>query len=126
MTKLTPFDFVNSITFKKDEDLLTQESERQYIPFLINRALSYFPDTVLYANDMNQYPSLDKYVQYKYYLHAIPRRKRFAKWGKKINDEDVVSVSKVYQLNTQKATEMLRVLSEEQLKTIRDISNSLG
>lgn len=124
-SKPTPFDFVNDITYGK-RDIYREDTERAYIPFIINRALSYFPDTVMYANDINLIHFLDKYVQYKYFLHAIPRRRRFAKWGKKINDEDVVSVSKVYQLSSSKAAEILPLLSEDQLRTIRDISNSLG
>lgn len=123
--KTTPFDFVNDITFGKN-DIYSEETARSYIPFMVNRALSYFPDTVFYANDMNLVHFLDKYVQYKYFLHAIPKRRRFAKWGRKLNDEDVVSVSKVYQLSLVKAAEILPLLSEEQLKSIRDISNSLG
>lgn len=124
-SKTGPFDFVNDITYGK-KDIFSEDTQRAYVPFLINRALSYFPDTVMYANDMNLVHFLDKYVQYKYFLHAIPRRRRFAKWGKKINDEDVVSVSKVYQLSPSKAAEILPILSEDQLKTVRDISNSLG
>ncbi len=123
--KTSPFDFVNDITYGK-KDIFSEETQRAYVPFIINRALSYFPDTVLYANDMNLVHFLDKYVQYKYFLHAIPSRRRFAKWGKKVNDEDVVSVSRVYQLNLSKAAEILPTLSEEQLKTIKDISNSLA
>jgi hypothetical protein len=125
MAKTNPFDFVNDITYGK-KDIFSEETQRSYVPFMINRALSYFPDTVLYANDMNLVHFLDKYVQYKYFLHAIPKRRRFAKWGKKINDEDVVSVSKVFQLSTSKAAEILPTLSEEQLSSIRNISNSLG
>jgi hypothetical protein len=125
MAMTNPFDFVNDITYGK-KDIFSEETQRSYVPFMINRALSYFPDTVLYANDMNLVHFLDKYVQYKYFLHAIPKRRRFAKWGKKINDEDVVSVSKVFQLSTSKAAEILPTLSEEQLSSIRNISNSLG
>jgi hypothetical protein len=124
-SKLNPFDFVNDITFGK-KDIFSDETQRAYIPFMVNRALSYFPDTVFYAHDMNLVHFLDKYVQYKYFLHAIPKRRRFAKWGRKINDEDVVSVSKVYQLSTEKAAELIKVLTPEQLNGIRDISNSLG
>lgn len=120
-----PFLFVNSITYGKD-DIFSDETARSYVPFLINRALSYFGDTILYANDMNLTPSLDKYAQYKYYLHAIPRRRRFAKWGKKFNNEDVVGVSKVLQLSAQKAAEVIPLLNEDQLKAIRDINTSLG
>lgn len=124
-SKPTPFDFVNDITFGK-RDIYSDETQRSYIPFIVNRGLSYYADCVLYANDMNLVHFLDKYVQYKYFLHAIPKRRRFAKWGKKINDEDVVSVSKVMQLSPSKAAEVVPLLSEEQLQTVRDISNSLG
>lgn len=125
MNKTTPFSFINSITYTK-QDIFDDETEKYYVPFIVNRGLSYYVDTVFYANDMNLVHFLDKYVQFKYYLHAIPKRRRFAKWGRKINNEDVVSVSKVYQLNLEKAAEIVKLLSPEQLNSIRDISNSLG
>ena len=45
---MKPFDFVNSINVSKD-NLIEKDPncEKDYVPFLTNRALSYFPDTVI-------------------------------------------------------------------------------
>ena len=51
--KLT--DFLNSINHTKD-DLFSDDdeyAEKLYQGFVVNRSLSYFPDTVFHANEMN-------------------------------------------------------------------------
>ena len=55
---MNPFDFVNSINNGKyvmDNDA----KEQAYTPFLVNRALSYFPDTIAAANRANMMHDAD-------------------------------------------------------------------
>ena len=56
---MTPFDFLNAINeTKKDifrEDPLAQ---KDYSAFMVNRGLSYFPDTIMFANEMNKNASI--------------------------------------------------------------------
>lgn len=118
--KVTPFDFLNSITYGKN-DIYSEETKGQYVPYIINNSLSYFPDTVLYANDMNMYPDLPKYFQYKYFLSSIAKRRRFSKWAKKIDDEDVDLISEIYEVSRQKAEEIRSVLTPAQLETLRNL-----
>ena len=57
-------------------------SEKSYAPYLTNKSLSYFTDTLLYANEMNKYHFLDNKLQYEFFLNSIRKKKRFAKWAK--------------------------------------------
>lgn len=121
---MKPFDFVNSINFTKknlmrgsDNDEL---SEKSYAPFLTNKSLSYFTDTLLYANEMNRMHFLDNKLQYEFFLNSIRKKKRFAKWAKADKNDDLVMVSEYYQISLSKAKEAIRLLSTEQLSTIRN------
>ena len=125
--KISPFDFINSITFTK-QNILTDETEKQYVPFIINRGLSYFPDTVLYANEMNLNHELTKRAQYLYFLNTIPKRKRFSKWAKKIGSDSIELVMRLYEVNDRRAADILSVLSPEQLESLTQLEagNSNG
>lgn len=78
------FDYLNAINTTK-KDLMKEDplSEKDYVPFMINRGLSYFPDTIMYANEMNKYSSIPKDWQFAFYMHSIKPKKRFSKWHKK-------------------------------------------
>ena len=121
---MKPFDFVNSINFTKknlmrgsDNDEL---SEKSYAPYLTNKSLSYFTDTLLYANEMNRMHFLDNKLQYEFFLNSIRKKKRFAKWAKADKNDDLVMVSEYYQISLSKAKEAIRILTQEQLSTIRN------
>ena len=119
---MSPFDFLNAINFTK-EDLFEKDSQssKDYKPFIINRGLSYFPDTVFYANQMNQHPGLDKDMQFFFFLNIISRKKRFSKWSKKdAETESLELVKEYYGYSSEKATEALKVLSEENLIMIKE------
>lgn len=118
-----PFDYVNSITLGKNNMMRDTENdvlaEKEYNPWIVNKALSYFPDTVLMANDMNMYHDLDKRPQYEYLLNMIRRNKRWAKWVKDEGSEDLDLVIKAYNCNPTVAREYLKLLTREQLDAIR-------
>ena len=122
----SPFDFLNSINNTK-EDLIgdSEANEKDYIPFLVNRGLSYFPDTILMANLMNQYGHLDKKLQYSYYLNGIKKRNRYAKWGKTETPENLEVIKKYYNYSDSKAIEALKCLSEAQIDEIKKIVESV-
>lgn len=115
------FDFLNSINDTK-VDLLRKDplSEKDYVPFMVNRGLSYFGDTVMYANEMNQHASIPKKWQYEFYLHGIKKKKRFSKWHKKDpSAEDVKLIMTEYNYSAKRAQEALSILTQEQLKELR-------
>jgi len=80
----SPFDFAKSVTHTK-ESLYTHETlfQKEYVPFMVNRALSNSPQTALFADAVNQYPYLDKKLQYDFYMHGIPKQRGYSKWFKK-------------------------------------------
>lgn len=123
MSKTNPFDFVESINTTK-VDLMRgtendQLAEKSYVPYITNMALSFFPDTVLYANYMNGNYHLDNRLQYSFLLNIIRTkvRRHRGKWKK---EEDVVlnMISSVYGYSIPKAKAALQILSPEQIKTI--------
>jgi hypothetical protein len=95
------------------------QTEKAYAPFVVNRCMSYFPDTLLHANEMNRLNFLDKKVQYDYYLRSIRSRKRFSKWFKKEDSEDIDRVKQYYGYSDKRAREAIRILTPEQLKNIK-------
>ena len=118
---MKPFDFVNSINVSKD-NLIEKDPncEKDYVPFLTNRALSYFPDTVLYANVMNGYPFLSNKLQYEYLLNSIRPKRRFSKWAKRDESENIKALSRYYGYSMKKAEEVLPIFSQEQIDTIKE------
>ena len=123
------FDYINSITFDKTDLYKDSLIKSGYNPYLVNRFLSYFPDTIFYSNEMNKFHNvIPKEYQYKFYLYAIPKRKRFIEWDKKeASFYDNISVIKdYYQYSTRKAIEVLSVLNEEQLNIIKAKLNKGG
>ena len=120
---MKPFDYVNSINFTKKNLMRNtandELAEKDYVPFLTNKSLSYFTDTLLYANEMNRYHFLDKKLQYEFYLNSIRKKKRFAKWAKADNNDEVMMVQEFYKFSPQKAKAALKVLSPEQKNIIK-------
>ena len=118
MTELK--DWLNSVNFTKD-DLIDDDPDtiKNYPPYIVNRCLSGHLDTVLYANEMNLHPNLDKDMQYQFYLNSLRKRKRFSPWIKKDKIQDLDIVKQYYGYSNEKASQALRILSKEQLDYIR-------
>lgn len=120
---MSPFDYANSITHNKKDLMKGTENdelaEKSYSPFLVNKALSYFPDTILYANEVNKFSNLDNKLQYYYLLNSIRPQKRFAKWVKKQDSDDIEAVKQYYGYNYSKALQALSLLSTDQIAMIK-------
>jgi len=112
-------EILNSINFSKKNLLTTTEEEKEYTPFVINRCLSYFPDTLLHANEMNRLPFLDKRLQYEYYMKSIRPRKRFSKWLKRETNDDIGIIKEYFGMSEKKAREALSVLSPQDIKSMK-------
>jgi hypothetical protein len=118
---MTPFDFINAINDTKKNLFLDPQAQKDYNAYIINRGLSYFPDTILYANEMNQRSSIDKDWQFFFYLNSIPKKKRFSKWAKKdAETKSLQLVMEYYKYSSEKAKEVLNILSPEQLKMMEE------
>jgi len=112
-------DFLTAINQTKknlmDEDPMT---ENEYHPFVVNRTLSYFLDTVLYANEANIRNTADKKLQFDLLLNSIRSNRRFSRWLKPDEDEDIDAIKEYYGYSNQKAKEVLGLLTGEQLSFI--------
>ena len=116
---MSPFDFVNSITYNKQDLFEDPQAEKDYVPFLVNRALSYFPDTILYANAMNN-PNIPKQWQFEFLRNSVSKRKRFSKWAKKTAvSDDIRAVQEFYKYSTEKALEVISILSRDEIEFIK-------
>jgi hypothetical protein len=118
---MNPFDFVNSINDKTgnliDRDF---DKEKQYIPFVINRAFSQFPDTVMAANSMNTFPHLDKKLQYDFLYNSIKKRKRFSRWPKAEWDEEIGGmICEYYNVSKYRAREYMALMTEEDIEYLK-------
>ena len=110
-------DILPSILERK-KDIL--DNPKDYNPFMINRALSYHPDCIFEANEMNLLSNLDRKLQYSFYLNSIrPARRQFAKWAKPVHNQDLDSIKTYFGYGDSEAIAALSVLTEEQLATIR-------
>lgn len=113
-------DWLNSINQTKknliDEDPLL---EKEYSPYIINRCLSGYIDSILYANEMNRYHFLPKKLQYDFFINTLRKRKRYTPWIQKDKIEDLEYVKKYYGYSNEKAKEALKILTREQLNFIK-------
>ena len=120
----SPFDYVNAINFTK-HDLMTgtendELAESGYVPFLTNRSLSNFPDTILYANEMNMKHHLDSKLQFHYLINSIRPKKRFSKWAKRQDSDDFEAVKEYFKYNNTKTEQAISLLTPEQITKIKN------
>lgn len=130
---MSPFDFITSINEKKSylfEDAVADNSgeaadldsmDRKYPPFMVNRGLSYFIDTIMLANEMNTRFDMSKKMQYDFLYHGVRKKKRFSKWFKKAKDnEDIELIKEAYGFNRQRAEEVYDLIDIEALRKYMD------
>lgn len=113
-------DYLNAINVNKEPLLDESESytKQSYPPFVVTRCLSYFPDTLFAANEMNSRPHLDSKMHFDFLRGAVRPRKRFSKWLKREEDSRVVALIEYYGFSSRKAREALVVLSEAEVEWI--------
>jgi hypothetical protein len=120
---MSPFDFVNAINMSKKDMIRESENpelaEKSYNPFLVNRAMSYFIDTILYANEMNVNNTVEKQLQNDYLINSIRKGKRFSKWSKTIEEPDVQCVQEYYNISYKRALEACSILTKEHIDLIK-------
>jgi hypothetical protein len=103
------------------------DNEKDYKPFLVNRALSYHMDCILYANMMNLNPQLDGKLQYQYFLNTVRSMKRkFQPWQKQEAIKDLECVKEFFGYSDEKAKEALRILSDEDISYIKEKTDKGG
>ena len=116
---MNPFKFTDAINYTKEDIMIDDITEKAYNPFLINRSLSYFPDTVLAANEMNRNHHIDNRLQFDFFINIIRKRKRFSKWFKPEEICALESVKEYYGYSNEKARQILTLLSTEQINELK-------
>tara|TARA_A100001234_G_scaffold181967_1_gene164838 strand:+ start:239 stop:607 length:369 start_codon:yes stop_codon:yes gene_type:complete len=109
-------DWLNSINFNK-EDLT--EHTKDYPPYIVNRCLSGHLDCIMFANEMNLHHHLDKDMQYSFYLNTLRKKKRFSPWLRKDKVQDLECVKQYYGYSNEKASQALKILTNEQITYIK-------
>lgn len=121
-------DYLNAINYSK-KDLFDTEDEyvsKEYTPFIVNKCLSYFPDTIHAVNEVNIRSHMDKKMQFHFLSSIIRPRKRFSKWIKKEKYDNIELIKKYYGYSNRRAEEALPLLSDSQLSEIKESMNVGG
>ena len=113
-------DWLNSINDTK-KNLIEEDPSlvSEYPPYIINRCLSGHLDCILFANEMNKYPHLDKDLQYSFLINTLRKKKRFSPWLRKDNVKDLECIKKYYGYSNEKASQALKILTTDQLNWIK-------
>ena len=117
---MNPFEYANSINSTKQDIMVDDIAEKGYAPYMVNKSLSYFNDTVLMANEMNRLYHLDNKLQYHFLINIVRKRKRFSKWNKPELINDVEVVKEYYGYSNDKARQILPLLTSDQIKILRE------
>ena len=113
-------DWLNSINQTKQNLIDENPSlEKEYPPYIVNRCFSGHLDAVLFANEMNQYHFLPKKLQYDFLLNSLRKKKRFSPWLRKDKVKDLECVKQYYGYSNEKASQALKILTNEQITFIK-------
>ena len=121
-------DYLNAINHEKTNLMDTDDEmwEKKYPPFIVNKCLAPFPDTIFLVNEMNKHHHLDKKLQFDFLLNSLRTRKRYTPWLKASKQKNLEYVKEYYGYNNEKAKSALKILNDEQIKTIKDSLNKGG
>ena len=121
-------DYLNAINHEKKNLLDTDDEmwEKKYPPFIVNKCLAPFPDTIFLVNEMNKHHHLDKKLQFDFLLNSLRTRKRYTPWLKASKQKNLEYVKEYYGYNNEKAKSALKLLNDEQIKAIKDSLNKGG
>lgn len=122
MKKTAVFDVINNISYNKDQS----KDISDYNPFIVNKAFSLYPDTILISNEMNINHHLSKKMQHDYMFNMIRKRKRWSQWPKKLNNDAIDTIARAYNCSIGKAIAINNLLSDQQRKQIKKRYNKGG
>jgi len=120
-------DYLSSINYTKKPIMDTEDElvEKKYLPFIVNKCLSYFPDTIMQVNEMNFHSHIDKKMQFDFLSKTIRKSKRYSPWMKEELPDNIEIIKEYFGYNNRKAKEALEILSEEDIENMK-ISLSKG
>jgi hypothetical protein len=117
------FDYIKTINTKTGQLAVDDKS---YVPFVVDRAFSHYPDTLEFANKMNVRMGIDMNLHYDYYYHSVPAKSRYKGWVKSDRDYNLDLVTEYYDVSEREAINMLELLSDEQIGELRKFLNKDG
>jgi len=121
-------DYLNAINYTKEPLLDTEDDqwEKKYPPYIINKCIAPFPDSLMLVNEINQLHHLDKKLQYDFLINSLRARKRYTPWMKAKKLENLEYVKEYYGYNNEKAKSALDILNDEQISAIKIKLNKGG
>ena len=126
---MTIFDWINQmLVTKKHWDEFTEDEQKKFSPFIINRWLSMDKDFIEIVNVFQKYSigTLESREVYKWYCDVLPKGKRFNKYikGKKDKKHDkflIEIICKHYEISKIQANEYLELIDKKELKYILEM-----
>ena len=116
---MNPFEYCNAINYTKKDIMVDDVAEKAYSPYMVNRQLSYFADTVLAANEMNRNHHLDSRLQFDFLINIIRKKNRFSKWMKPQEIENLELIKEYYGYSNEKAKSVLTLLSNANIEELK-------
>jgi hypothetical protein len=116
---MNPFVFVNDINYGKKNLIVDDISEKAYNGYMVNRSLSYFADTVFFANEMNKYHHLDSKLQNDFLLNIVRKKRRFSKWIKPEENETIELIKQCYGYSHEKAHSVYPLLTSQNVQMLK-------
>ena len=117
---MNPFEYLNAINTSKKNIMVDDIAEKDYNAFMVNRGLSYFADTVLLANEMNLNHHLDSRLQFDFFINIIKKKKRFSKWLKATDIENLEVIKEYYGYSDEKAKSVLSLFNDEDINELKN------
>ena len=120
---MTIFDWVNNILIhKKHWDDFTEDEQKKFSPFIINRWLSMDIEFIEIVNFFQKYSigTLEPREVYKWYCDILPKGKRFNKYikgkkSKKYNTELVDMISNYFECSKLQTRDYLELIHKNEL-----------
>ncbi|QIG69727.1 putative clamp loader subunit DNA polymerase accessory protein [Rhizobium phage RHph_I46] len=116
----TPFDFVKSASSSIANEVLNGKLEMKgFNSFVFLRSFASFEDTVLLADEINAASGMnDRYVYHSMHALVQPKKNRFSKWIKPVEEFDKNVVKRVveqFECSTSDAKFIIEQLKEKGL-----------
>ena len=120
--------YLNAINHTKEPLMDTEDEqwERKYPPYIVNKCVAPFQDTIMLVNEINQFHHLDKKLQFDFIINNLRPRKRYTPWVKAMKLENLEYVKEFYGYDNEKAKVALDILNDEQISAIKQKMNKGG
>ena len=126
---MTIIDWMNQLLIhKKHWNDFTEDEQKKFSPFIINRWLSMDTEFIEIVNIFQKYAigTLEPREVYKWYCDVLPKGKRFNKYikgkrDKKYDKELIQIISEHFQCSKLQTHEYIELINKEELKNILEM-----